>query len=209
MITTRTGAFLRMDAGASSGGAAGRRERARFRLQNPDTAPRIAHQIEQQAGTGFVAATWMEEQSALFRALRLERLVTAIFIGLITLVAGLNILVVLSMTVTDAPKILRCCAPWVDCRANCEMFFCCRISHRGVWHHPGLDPRLLLLMGRRKVSMIPLDPQVYAVPYVPFPPHALDGVLVHLLPWEFSLLATLVPPVRTGKSFFQVESLRI
>src|SRR5260370_40562041 len=46
----------------------------------------------------------MEENRALFRALRLEKLVTAIFIGLITFVAGLNILVVLSMTVTDKAR---------------------------------------------------------------------------------------------------------
>jgi len=41
---------------------------------------------------------------ALFRALRLEKLVTALFIGLITFVAGLNILVVLAMTVTDRAR---------------------------------------------------------------------------------------------------------
>src|SRR5258708_24111936 len=46
----------------------------------------------------------MEESRALFRALRLEKLVTAIFIGFITFVAGLNILVVLSMTVTDKAR---------------------------------------------------------------------------------------------------------
>ena len=46
----------------------------------------------------------MEANGALFHALRLEKLVTAIFIGLISFVAGLNILVVLSMTVTDKAK---------------------------------------------------------------------------------------------------------
>src|SRR5258706_12854236 len=46
----------------------------------------------------------MEENRALFRALRLEKLVTAIFIGLITFVAGLNVLVVLSMTVIDKAR---------------------------------------------------------------------------------------------------------
>ena len=46
----------------------------------------------------------MDENRALFRALSLEKLVTAIFIGLITFVAGLNILVVLSMTVTDKAR---------------------------------------------------------------------------------------------------------
>ena len=48
--------------------------------------------------------TWMDENRALFRALSLEKLVTALFIGLITFVAGLNILVVLTMTVTDRAR---------------------------------------------------------------------------------------------------------
>ena len=52
------------------------------------------------AGEGYAATTWADENRALFRALRLEKLVTALFIGLITFVAGLNILVVLAMTVT-------------------------------------------------------------------------------------------------------------
>ena len=46
----------------------------------------------------------MDENQALFRALSLEKLVTALFIGLITFVAGLNILVVLTMTVTDRAR---------------------------------------------------------------------------------------------------------
>ena len=46
----------------------------------------------------------MDENRALFRALSLEKLVTALFIGLITFVAGLNILVVLTMTVTDRAR---------------------------------------------------------------------------------------------------------
>ena len=75
-----------------------------FRLNRPEQATEIAPEIEHAAGQGFSAATWMEENRALFRALRLEKLVTAIFIGLITFVAGLNILVVLSMTVTDKAR---------------------------------------------------------------------------------------------------------
>src|SRR5256886_9776099 len=75
-----------------------------FRLDRPEQAAEIAQESERAAGPGFSAATWMEENRALFRALRLEKLVTAIFIGLITFVAGLNILVVLSMTVTDKAR---------------------------------------------------------------------------------------------------------
>src|SRR6202795_4721170 len=75
-----------------------------FRLQQPQRAQEIAKEIAHAAGDGFATSTWMEQNRALFRALRLEKLVTAIFIGLITFVAGLNVLVVLSMTVTDKAR---------------------------------------------------------------------------------------------------------
>jgi len=75
-----------------------------LRLNQPERAPQAAEEVLRMAGPGYSAATWMEENRALFRALRLEKLVTAIFIGLITFIAGLNILVVLSMTVTDKAR---------------------------------------------------------------------------------------------------------
>jgi lipoprotein-releasing system permease protein len=75
-----------------------------LRLEHPDDARQIADQVTKIAGQGYTAATWMDENQALFRALRMEKLVTAIFIGLITFVAGLNILVVLAMTVTDKAR---------------------------------------------------------------------------------------------------------
>ena len=70
----------------------------------PDDAHQIARTSCENCRTGFLASTWMDENQALFRALHMEKLVTAIFIGLITFVAGLNILVVLSMTVTDKAR---------------------------------------------------------------------------------------------------------
>src|ERR1700689_1592706 len=75
-----------------------------FRLDNPEHAREVARQAEQMAGQGFLGTSRGEQNFALFRALRLEKLVTAIFIGLITFVAGLNILVVLSMMVTDKAR---------------------------------------------------------------------------------------------------------
>src|ERR1700736_979151 len=75
-----------------------------FRLNNPENASVIAQQVRQKAGPGFAASTWMEENRALFRALRMEKVVTAFFMGRLPFVAGLNILVVLSMTVTDKAR---------------------------------------------------------------------------------------------------------
>ena len=51
-----------------------------------------------------MATSWMEQNRALFRALRLERLVTFITIGLIVFVAALNILISLTMMVMEKTK---------------------------------------------------------------------------------------------------------
>src|SRR3984885_276501 len=74
------------------------------RIANLDHANAVASELLRRAGTGYTVTTWMDENQALFRALSLEKLVTALFIGLITFVAGLNILVVLTMTVTDRAR---------------------------------------------------------------------------------------------------------
>src|SRR5579863_2539912 len=87
--------FLALPAAQTLAGAGDIVNVLEFRLTNPETAPEIAREAEQAAGMGFLSTTWMEANRALFRALKLEKLVTAIFIGLITFVAGLNILVVL------------------------------------------------------------------------------------------------------------------
>src|SRR4029077_9351133 len=72
-----------------------------FRVQDVDRAVDAAPFIGRAAGPGNTNTTGEETNRALFRSLHLEKLVTALFIGLITFVAGLNILVVLSMSVTD------------------------------------------------------------------------------------------------------------
>src|SRR5206468_5499344 len=66
--------------------------------------PEIAHQLEEAAGKGFMARNYLEQNKALFRALRLERVVTFITIGLIVFVAALNILISLIMMVMEKTK---------------------------------------------------------------------------------------------------------
>ncbi len=200
--------FLKMDAAQSLAGAADVVNVLEFRLQNPEAAPSIARAIEAQSGTGFAASTWMEQQSALFRALRLERLVTAIFIGLITLVAGLNILVVLSMTVTDRAKdiaVLRAMGSTSEQLRKIFLWQGFAIGASGTVL--GLVIGYLFAWVAGKYQLIPLDPQVYAVPYVPFHPSAMDGVWISVVAMGISLLATLVP-ARAAARLLPVEILR-
>src|SRR5260370_42273850 len=146
--------------------------------------------VIQAAGPGISAQDWMEESRALFRALRLENLVTAIFIGLITLVAGLNILLVLSMTVTDRAKdiaVLRSMGSRSRQLRNIFLLQGFSVGASGTILGLVLVYSFAFVAG--KYQLIPLDPQVYAVPYVPFHPSAMDGVWISVVAMGISLLA--------------------
>jgi len=200
--------FVNLDAAQSLVGAPNVVNVLEFRLENPEAAPAVAREIEKQAGVGFSAATWMEEQRALFRALRLEKLVTAIFIGLITLVAGLNILVVLTMTVTDRAKdiaVLRSMGAKSSQLRSIFLWQGVAIGATGTIL--GLALGYAFAWAAGSYRLIPLDPQVYAVPFVPFHPKLSDGVWISVVAMGISLLATLVP-ARAAARLLPVEILR-
>src|SRR5678810_1007999 len=75
-----------------------------FKIDDLYKAEEVGKQLEKVAGPGFMAKNWMDENQALFRALRLERVVTFLTIGLIVFVAALNILISLIMMVMEKTK---------------------------------------------------------------------------------------------------------
>jgi len=179
-----------------------------FRLDKPERAPEIARQLEQAAGPGFAATTWMEENRALFRALRLEKLVTAIFIGLITFVAGLNVLVVLSMTVTDKARDVAVLMSMGTRREQIRRVFLCQgIAIGATGTVAGLVLGYTAAWIAGSFHLIPLDPQVYAVPFVPFHPNIWDGIWITVAAMGISMGATLLP-ARAAASLQPVEILR-
>lgn len=179
-----------------------------FRLARPEQAGEIASTVEHAAGQGFAAATWMEENRALFRALRLEKLITAIFIGLITFVAGLNILVVLSMTVTDKARDIAVLLSMGTRREQIRrIFLTLGMAIGAIGTALGMIFGYLFCWIAGSYHMIPLDPQVYAVAYVPFHPSWLDGLWIALASMGIATMATLFP-AREAARLLPVEILR-
>jgi lipoprotein-releasing system permease protein len=179
-----------------------------FRLDKPEQAGDLARELAQAAGPGFAATTWMEENRALFRALRLEKLVTAIFIGLITFVAGLNVLVVLSMTVTDKARDVAVLMSMGSRREQIRRIFLWQgIAIGATGTFAGLCVGYACAWIAGTWHLIPLDPQVYAVPYVPFHPSLLDGVWIAIVAMGISVGATLLP-ARAAARLMPVDILR-
>ncbi len=200
--------FVSLRAAQSLAGAGDIVNVLEFRLTRPELAAQIAPLVEQAAGQGFSAATWMEENKALFRALKLEKLVTAIFIGLITFVAGLNILVVLSMTVTDKARDIAVLLSMGARREQIRRIFLFQglaIGASGTVLGLVFGYAFAWIAGT--YQLIPLDPQVYAVPYVPFHPNFLDGLWIASAAMSIAIVATLLP-AREAARLLPVEILR-
>jgi len=200
--------FVSLPAAQSLAGTGDLVNAIELRLEKPEQAIRIAAAVEQAAGPGFATRTWMEENRALFRALRLEKLVTAIFIGLITFVAGLNILVVLSMTVTDKARDIAVLLSLGARREQVRRIFLyvgTAIGATGVVAGLVVGYLFSWIAGSR--HLIPLDPEVYAVPYVPFRPNFLDGLWISLAAMGIAMGATILP-AREASRLLPVEILR-
>src|SRR5208283_5328496 len=80
-----------------------------FKIDDIYRAGEVGSSLEQAADRvstshGFMTTNWMEQNKPLFRALKLERVVTFITIGLIVFVAALNILISLTMMVMEKTK---------------------------------------------------------------------------------------------------------
>lgn len=200
--------FVSLDAAQALAGTGDVVNVLEFRLAKPELAAEIAKTAEREAGQGFMTTTWMEENHALFRALRLEKLVTAIFIGLITFVAGLNILVVLSMTVTDKAKDIAVLLSVGTRREQVRRIFLLLGTAIGA---TGTISGLLVGYAFTWIAgtyhLIPLDPQVYAVPYVPFHPSFYDGLWIALAAMAIAVMATVIP-AREASRLLPVEILR-
>ena len=165
-----------------------------FRIADVDRADQMAALLADKAGSGYVSTTWMDENRALFRALRLEKLVTAFFIGLITFVAGLNILVVLTMTVSDRARDIAVLMAMGARRQQIRsVFVLLGVAVGGFGTALGLLVGYTLAWAANAYRLIPLDPQVYSVPFVPFHANASDAFWIVGAALLISAASTLVP----------------
>ncbi len=179
-----------------------------IRIDHMDDANQVAADLLKRAGEGYSTSTWMEENQALFRALSLEKLVTALFIGLITFVAGLNILVVLTMTVTDRSRDIAVLMSMGARRRQISKVFILQglaVSIAGTI--AGLIVGYTFANLANRWRLIPLNPEVYAIPYVPFHTNATDAIWIAAAALAISLAATILP-ARSASRILPVEILR-
>ncbi|HXY13945.1 MAG TPA: FtsX-like permease family protein [Terriglobales bacterium] len=179
-----------------------------FKVDDIYRAGQIAEEIEQAAGKGFMTTNWMEQNKALFRALRLERLVTFITIGLIVFVAALNILISLTMMVMEKTRDIAVLMSMGTRKSQVRRIFISQGLLIGVVGTAiGLVLGFSLSWFGGHYHLLSLAPEVYSIDYVPFAPRATDGILVALVAVGISLIATIYPSWSAAR-ILPAEALR-
>jgi lipoprotein-releasing system permease protein len=179
-----------------------------FKVDNIYQAAEIGRQLESVAGKGFMSTNWMEQNHALFRALRLERAVTFVTIGLIVFVAALNILISLIMMVMEKTRDIAVLVSMGAKKKQVRRIFIFQGLLIGVVGTAiGLVLGYSLSWAAGHYHWLSLSAEVYSLDYVPFAPHLWDAVLVSVVAVGISFIATLYPSW-SAASVLPAEALR-
>lgn len=171
-------------------------------------APEVGTEIENAAGKGFMSTNWQEQNRPLFRALRLEGVVTFITIGLIVFVAALNILISLTMMVMEKTKDIAVLMSMGTRKAQIRRIFVYQGLLIGVVGTAiGLVVGYVLSWAGGHYHWISLSAEVYSIDYVPFAPKIVHGVIVAGTAIAVSLLATVYPSWSAAR-ILPAEALR-
>jgi lipoprotein-releasing system permease protein len=179
-----------------------------LKLDDVYEAPQVARAAEETAGPKYVAATWMEQFHQILSALNMEKIVTAITVGLIQLVAALNILITLMMMVMEKNRDIAILMSMGARREQIRKIFVSQGVLIGV-----VGTAIGLILGY-SISILAdhyhwlrLDQDVYALSYVPFAPRWVDAIWIAATAIFVSFVATLYP-ASSATRIAPAESLR-
>ena len=179
-----------------------------FKVDDLYRAREIGTEIERVAGKGFQTTSWMDQNRELFRALKLEQVVTFIVLALIICVAALNILIALTMMVMEKTRDIAVMMSFgVSARQVRTIFLLQGLLISAVGTVLGLLVGYGASWAGGHYRFIHLDPSVYSIDALPFAARLRDGVIVAAVSLGVSLLATLYPSW-SAAAILPAEALR-
>ena len=179
-----------------------------FKIDDIYKAPQVGQELEQAAGPGYMTTNWMEQNKPLFHALKLERLVTFITVGLIVFVAALNILISLTMMIMEKTRDIAVLMSMGTRKAQVRKVFIAQGLLIGVVGTAvGLALGYVLSWMGGHYHAFSLAPEIYSIDYVPFAPRVMDGVLVACVAIATSLVSTIYPSWSAAR-ILPAEALR-
>ena len=169
-----------------------------LKLSDLDQSARIRDRI--QSEFGFQVQDWTDLNGQLYSALRLEKLAISLTIGLIVMVAALNIVASLVLLVMEKNRdiaILRTMG--APARAIRLIFILQGVTIGLIGTLTGTVLGLAVCFIADKYQLISLPSDVYQITYLPFRVQAMDVAVVVVAVIGVCLAATIYPSRQAGR----------
>ena len=179
-----------------------------LRVDDIYRAPEVARAITERFGGQYLTEDWSQMNRSLFSALWLEKVAISITIGLIVMVAALNIVASLILLVMEKHQDIAILKTMGASRRSIMLVFMLQglvIGTIGTAVGAGAGYAVSFVFDRYKLIRIPMD--VYQVSHVPFVVTPLDFALVVVSAIVICFLATLYPS-RQASKLDPAEALR-
>jgi len=165
-----------------------------LRLDDIYAAPAVANAVTAKFGNDYVAEDWTKMNQSLFSALTLEKMAISLTIGLIVMVAALNIVASLILLVMEKHRDIAILKTMGASSRSVTAIFMLQgliIGVIGTGLGGGLGYIAARILDRYRLIKVPLD--VYQVSYMPFKLLPLDFTLVVFAAVLICFLATIYP----------------
>ena len=179
-----------------------------LRVADIDAAPAISERIPEALGSDYVSQDWADMNQALFSALWLEKMAISITIGLIVMVAALNIVASLILLVMEKSRDIAILKTMGTSAGRVRTIFMLQglmIGVVGTTVGAVCGLALCWVLDTYRLIQIPMD--VYQVSYVPFVVRPFDFALVVISAILICFIATIYPS-RQASRLDPVQALR-
>ncbi|HVL65911.1 MAG TPA: ABC transporter permease [Vicinamibacterales bacterium] len=192
-------AFVHLDTARRLLGRAGP-DFIEVRIDDMFAAESVAARIPEQLGSEYMPQAWSDLNQSLFSALALEKMAISITIGLIVMVAALNIVASLVLLVMEKSRDIAILKTMGSSAGSIRRIFMLQglvIGLIGTTAGAAAGTAIIYFADRYKLITVPLD--VYQISHVPFRLEALDFVIVVTSAIVICFLATIYPSRQAAK----------
>ena len=175
-------------------------ELIQLRVDDLSRAPDVARTIVDRYGSDYAAEDWSVMNKSLFAALSLEKMAVSMTIGLIVMVAALNIVASLVLLVMEKHRDIAILKTMGASAKSVTTIFMTQgliIGVVGTTVGAAAGYAASYMLDRYKVVRVPVD--VYQVSYVPFKILPLDFALVVVAAVLVCFVATIYPSRQAAK----------